>query len=97
VNSQPNPVGNILVLKLRKKNPGRFAHTVYQDDLEELLLKRRRAREAREEVESKEEFIAAALRSGAGVEEGIHTAEIVPVDRGEFRMKACKYFRLSVR
>jgi hypothetical protein len=97
VSTQPTPAGNVLVLKLRKKDPARFAHTIYQEDLEECLLKRRRAREATEEAEKKEEFIATALRSGARVEEGIHTAGIVPVERGAFRMKACKYFRLSVR
>ena len=97
VSSQPNPAGNVLVLKLRKKNPARFAHTIYQEDLEELLLKRRLAREACKEVEQKEEFIATALRTGARVEEGVHVADLVPVERSAFRMKACKYFRLSVR
>ncbi len=93
----PSPAGNVVVLRLRKKNLGRFAHTIYQEDLEELLLKRRRAREAAREVEKKEEFIATALRTGARVEDGVHTADLVPVDRTAFRAKACTYFRLSVR
>jgi hypothetical protein len=97
VSTQPSPAGNIVVLKLRKKNPGRFAHTIYQEDLEELLLKRRRVREAEKEVKSKEKFIATALRTGARVEDGVHTADLVPVDRPAFRAKACTYFRLSVR
>ena len=97
MNTNPSPAGNVVVLRLRKKNPGRFAHTIYQEDLEELLLKRRRAREAAKEVEQKEEFIATALRTGARVEDGVHTADLIPVDRAAFRAKACKYFRLSVR
>lgn len=97
MSTQPTPQGNILVLKLRKKNPGRFAHTIYQEDLEELLLKRRRAREAEKEVKKKEKFIAAALRTGARVEDGVHTADLIPVERPAFRAKACTYYRLSVR
>ncbi|MBZ5702138.1 MAG: hypothetical protein LAN84_09845 [Acidobacteriia bacterium] len=97
VSTQPSPAGNILVLKLRRKNLARFAHTIYQEDLEELLLKRRLAREALKEVEKKEEFISTALRTGACIEEGLHIAELVRVERCRFRMKSCKYFRLSVR
>jgi hypothetical protein len=96
VSTQPTPAGNVLVLKLRNKNLGRFVHTIYQEDLEDLLLKRRRVREAEKELKKKEEFIAAALRSGARVEDGVHTADLVPVDRSAFRAKACTYYRLSV-
>lgn len=91
------PEGKLVVLKLRSKNPGRFAHTVYQEDLERLLLRRKRMREALEDVKEMEDYIATALRTGARVEEGIHTAEIVPVERSSFRTKAGVYFKLSVR
>lgn len=92
-----NGNGNVVVLKLRSQNPGRFAHTIYQEDLERLLLRRKNAREANEALSEIEDYIAEALRTGARVEEGVHVAELVPVDRGAHRVKACKYFRLSVR
>ncbi|HLZ92960.1 MAG TPA: hypothetical protein VKQ28_14700 [Candidatus Acidoferrum sp.] len=97
INPRNTRNGNIVVLKLRKKNPGSFAHTIYQEDLERLLLRKKKAREANEELNEIEDYIATALRAGAHVEDGVHTAELVPVDRSSFRVRACKYFRLSVR
>jgi hypothetical protein len=46
---------------------------ISQEDLEELILLRRQAREAKETLEAKEAHLLAALRAGARIEPGIHT------------------------
>lgn len=89
--------GNLVVLKLRSKSPGRFAHTIYQEDLERLLLRRKRAREVKKELREMQVYVATALRTGAHVEDGVHIAELIPVARGASRTEACTYFRLEVR
>jgi hypothetical protein len=96
VSTQPTPPGKIVTLKLRSKQPGRFVHTIYQEDLQELLLRRRIASDALKSADEKEEFIRAALRSGATIEHGIHTAELVPVERAAHQVRVSNFFRLSV-
>jgi hypothetical protein len=91
-----NGNGNVITLKLRGKNPGRFAHTIYQEDLEKLLFRRRQVREAKKELSEIAKYIGTALRTGARVEDGVHIAELVPVGRGASHAEPCSYYRLSV-
>lgn len=84
------------VLTLRRRNLGSFAHTIYQEDLEAILIARMEIKKAAKKLEEKEEYVAAALRGGARIEPGLHSAELIPVDRKGFRVKACAYFRLAV-
>jgi hypothetical protein len=93
----PNPKISVITLKPRKGNPARFNHTIYQDDLEQLLLQRRMVREAVKSLEKMEEDIACALRSGALIEGGARNAALLRVNRKPFRVSAGFYFRLSVR
>ena len=92
--SSPNWVGLRVVSNQNPKQDehggGRFAHTVYQEDLEECmslqneLIDAERAGDARLcsvaklMLKSKRCHIEAALRSGARVEPGAHRAEMVP-------------------
>ena len=76
---------------------GRCAHTIYQGDLEEIFAWRRRVRDAscfhdassaQECLRTKELYIEAALRAGAAVEPGVHTAQLVPARRAHrFRLE----------
>jgi len=85
------------VARLRPRNLGSFAHTIYQSDLEEVLIARTEMRNAEKKLQEKEEYIAAAIRGGAGTEPGLHTAKLKPIERKAFRVKAGTYFRLVVR
>lgn len=86
---------NVVVLKPR--NNGRFFHTIYQEDLEELILLSRYFSEARENWEKKKEEIRAALASGARIEPGIHTAELIRVTGANYAVQKKNSYRLQVR
>jgi len=96
VDTEP-PAGNLIILKGNGGNSGRFAHTIYQEDLEELILRRNEAREACKQLREKEKFVSAALRGGARIEPGVHEAEFVPVSREGYSVSAGVHFRLAVR
>ncbi len=90
-----DPSTNVVVLKPRSS--GRFTHTVYQEDLEELLLLSRYFSEARERWENKREYIRSALASGARVEEGIHSAKLVATLPSCYTIRRAASFKLVVR
>ncbi len=87
--------GKLLVL--RNRNEGNFIHTIYQEDLEELLLLSRELTEARKAYLIKKDAIKTALRAGAAVEPGIHTAELVSHQGGGFEIQLYTYMSLLVR
>ena len=60
---------------------------VGQDDLEELILLRRLARERREAFFAKKKSIREMLDRGAAIEEGVHTARIVKVGGRRSRLE----------
>jgi len=97
MSSTPNHPADKNVLVLRPRNPGRFAHTVYQEDLEELLLLSRYFSEARDRWEAKRTEIRAALETGARVENGVHTAELVQLGPADYAVKRASTLRLVVR
>jgi hypothetical protein len=49
---------------------------ISQEDLEELILLRRQAREAKETLEAKESYLLGALQAGARIEPGVHTVAL---------------------
>ncbi len=51
-------------------------HNISQDDLEELILLRRRVLEEQETLDAKETYLLEALRAGARIEPGVHTIAI---------------------
>jgi hypothetical protein len=69
----------VVRLKTGKKRAGAavsipsLRRTISQDDFEELILLRRRSREAKEALDAKETYLLAALQSGAAIEPGVHT------------------------
>jgi hypothetical protein len=64
--------GRRIAIRLRTGKKG-TRHNISQDDLEELILLRRRAREAQEPLDAKESYLLEALRAGAKIEPGVHT------------------------
>ena len=85
------------VVVLRPRNEGRFAHTITQEDLIELKLLSREFNEARERWEEKRDWIKAALRSGAGVEDGVLSVELVKGTGGGFAVEVYEYEKVVVR
>jgi hypothetical protein len=49
---------------------------IHQDDLEFMILLRKRARDAQGELEKEETRLRAALQAGAEVEPGVHTGRL---------------------
>jgi hypothetical protein len=88
-------VANVITLKPR--NQGRFAHTVTQEDLLELMWRSRQFSEARQAWEEKREYIRAALAAGAAVQEGVHVAYLEEAEGGGFQMPRWKTTKLVVR
>lgn len=81
----------------RTVNTGRFAHTIYQEDLEKRLKLAVKATEAQRQLEELDEYIKEALRGGARIEAGVHTAMLTRVSRKAFRAAGCSYYRLDVK
>jgi len=97
---EENPNGNekrsnLLVLPPAKE--GRFAHTVTQEDLIELQLLSREFSEARERWEKKRDWIKAALRAGACVQDGVLTAKLVKRKGGGYNVEVYDYEQIIVR
>jgi len=86
----------VRIARLRPRNSGRFAHTVYQEDLEQILILKTQLRVAGKQLEAKERYVKAALRSGARVEEGIHSAKIIRWELPTRRVKGASCSRLLV-
>jgi hypothetical protein len=85
------------VVVLRPKNEGRFAHTVTQEDLLELKQYSNEINEARQRYQEKKEYIKAALRGGARVEDGVFSAELVAQKGGGCFVEVYEYEKLVVR
>lgn len=61
----------------------RFVHTIYQDDIEDLLRKSHALNDARDAYLEQRDFIKIALESGAQVEPGPHAASLQDIAGGE--------------
>jgi hypothetical protein len=99
MSSSPIPIRRRIVelASRSRRNAARFTHTIYQSDLEKLIGKRIRVSEQKKELEEMEREIEIALKSGAVIEDGIHTARRRPMKRGGYKVGACSYFVLEVK
>jgi len=88
---------NVIVLPANERENPRFVHTVRQEDLVELQHLSRLFTEAREAWEEKKEWIKAALRAGARVEDGLRSAELVPRHREGYQVEPSEFYELVVR
>ena len=92
------PSPKVISLHLQPgQNTGRFQHTVTQEDLNDLLARQTRMREAIETHEEQFAFIKSALENGADVEPGLHSAELVSGRRGAYRVPAGRFVKLLVK
>ena len=80
-----------------KRRQGDIDAVVRQEDLERLILLRRRAHEAVQEWKALQDRLLWMLKDGLPVEPGIHAARAVPTRKRPYRVKGCEYYRLSVR
>jgi hypothetical protein len=85
------------VIELRSVNDGRFAHTIYQEDVVELKMLSREFSDARAAWEAKRDFVKAALRAGAAVEPGALTVALVKGKGGGFNVQVYDYEKVVVR
>lgn len=86
---------NLIVL--HPVGEGRFVHTVTQKDLVELKLLSREFSEARERWEAKRDWIKAAIRAGARVEDGAFIVELVKRSGGGYNVEVYEYEQVVVR
>jgi transcriptional antiterminator len=86
---------NVVVLKKRNSNP--VVTTIYQEDLIEFLVLRRNLAKAKIAFRIKRHYIMNALQSGAEVEPGAFTAELVERIGGGYQVDAFSYLDLVVR
>lgn len=85
------------IVRLRRRNLGRYAHTLYQEDFEKCIAKRIRVRQELKELDEIERYIATALRSGAVVEPGLYTPELITVNRKPYKAKGGTYYHLEIK
>ena len=85
------------MIQLKPRNEGRFAHTIYQEDIIELKLLSREFDDARRAYLDKRKYIRAALESGATVEPGLHSAEIIVCEREGFTVLAGTFKKLIIK
>lgn len=85
------------LIELRPANDGRFAHTVTQEDVVELKMLSREFSDARERWERKRDWVKAALRAGASVEDGALTVGLVKCQGGGFTVEVYGYEKVVVR
>jgi len=92
------PAPKVIALHLRRlKNTARFEHTIRQEELQELLSLQALLKEAADNHEKLYNYIKTAIQSGARVEPGLHTAEVVRNGRRAYRVAAMQVFRLVVK
>lgn len=84
------------VIEIRPRE-GRFAHTIYQDEIEELLRRSVLLDDARDRYLQMRDYLKAALRGGARVEPGLHEARLEVLNREEHFVKSSLVERLVVR
>jgi hypothetical protein len=74
------------VIEIRPRE-GRFAHTIYQEDIEELLRRSVLLDDARDRYLQMRDYLKAALRGGARVEPGLHEARLEMLNREQYTVK----------
>jgi len=84
------------VIEIRPRE-GRFAHTIYQDEIEELLRRSVLFDEARDKYLQLRDYVKAALRGGARVEPGLHEVRLEFLNRDEYTVKPSLVEKLVVR
>jgi hypothetical protein len=84
------------VIEIRPRE-GRFAHTIYQEDIEELLRRSVSLDEARDRYLQMRDYLKAALRGGARVEPGLHEARLEILNREEYTVRRSLVEKLVVR
>jgi len=84
------------VIEIRPRE-GRFAHTIYQDEIEELLRRSVLFDEARDKYLQMRDYLKAALRGGARVEPGLHEARLEFTNRDEYTVRSSLVEKLIVR
>lgn len=84
------------VVEIRPRE-GRFVHTIYQEDIEELLRRSVLFDDARDRYLQMRDYLKAALRAGARVEPGLHEARLEMMNREEYRVKSLLVEKLVVR
>lgn len=95
--ARPKRSGNIVIMRSHSKGTrARTQRTILQADLEELIAKRHQVKKLGKELDRLESDIRAALRSGAQVEDGVHTAEMLHRRRDGYRVSACAYYELRI-
>jgi hypothetical protein len=90
-NDQPSTV-----IEIRPRE-GRFAHTIYQEEIEELLRRSALLDGARDRYLQMRDYLKAALRGGARVEPGLHEVRLEILNREEYAVKPSLVERLVVR
>jgi hypothetical protein len=83
------------VIEIRPRE-GRFAHTIYQEDIEELLRRSVLLDHARDRYLQMRDYLKAALRGGARVEPGLHEARLEMLKREEYTVKPSLVEKLVV-
>src|SRR5260221_6526589 len=68
------------VIEIRPRE-GRFAHTIYQEDIEELLRRSVFLDDARDRYLQMRDYLKAALRGGARVGPGLHEIRLETLNR----------------
>ena len=95
---ESNVENKILMMPARDAGePARFVHTVTQQDFLEMEQASRDINEARKRYLRKRDWIKAALKSGARIEPGVFTAELVPRKGGGYTVEVYEYEELVVR
>ena len=84
------------VIEIRPRE-GRFAHTIYQDDIEELLRRSVSLSDARDRYLQMRDYLKAALRGAARVEPGLHEVRLEVLNREEYTVKPSFVEKLVVR
>jgi hypothetical protein len=83
------------IIEIRPRE-GRFAHTIYQEEIEELLRRSVLLDNARDRYLQMRDYLKAALRGGARVEPGLHEARLEMLNREEYVVKSTLVEKLVV-
>lgn len=76
---------------------GRFAHTIRQEEIEELERRSRALSEARENYLMLRDYLKAALRAGAVVESGPYEPKLCQLARAAYSVRAGIVEKLLIR
>jgi len=96
--TQPQGSNLCAVISVQRGNKtGRFAHTIYQEDLQQQQRLEKEKREAIKEADEWNKYLEDALRSGARVEPGLLGLEIVNIDHKARHTKFYSSTKVVVR